>query len=169
MSSHTDGKKSNKKRKQTENSQKDDDPRLKIDLEKIKKLEDMRTCVMIKNLPNKVRQDVILKEIDNNHKGKYNFFYMPVDFNNDNASVGYAFINFIHPLFILDFNKQFNGKRWFVHYNSHKQTELKYGKIQGQFNLMNHFRASTIMRKEDQNMKPRFFEQGDSNQLKEDL
>ena len=84
---------------------------------------------MIKNLPNKMRQDVILKEIDGQHKGKYDFFYLPVDYNNDFANYGYAFINFIHPLFILDFKRQFQGKKWREEYNSMKKTELKYGKI----------------------------------------
>lgn len=109
----------------------------------------MRTCIMIKNLPNKVRQEVILEEIDEKHKGKYNFFYMPIDFQNDNANMGYAFINFINPLFILEFYKQFNRKRWVVKYNSQKQTELKYGKIQGLVNLTEHFRASSVMKQVD--------------------
>jgi hypothetical protein len=74
---------------------------------------------------------------------------MPIDFSNDNANMGYAFINFINPLFILEFYKQFNRKRWVVKYNSQKQTELKYGKIQGLTNLMEHFRASSVMKQVD--------------------
>jgi hypothetical protein len=70
-----------------------------------------------------------LQDIDKQNEGKYNFFYMPIDFNNDNANMGYAFINFIHPLFILDFFKQFDKRRWKVQYNSFKKCELKYGKI----------------------------------------
>jgi hypothetical protein len=72
---------------------------------------------------------MILMEIDAKNKGKYNFFYMPIDFNNDNANMGYAFINFISPLFILDFFAAFDKKKWKANYNSPKQCELKYGKI----------------------------------------
>lgn len=94
---------------------------------------------------------------------------MPVDFDNDNANMGYAFINFINPLFILEFSKQFDRKTWKTQFYSHKQTELKYGKIQGLNNLMEHFRQSSVMRQEDYSTRPRFFEQNDKNQLREDL
>ena len=61
---------------------------------------------MVRNIPNKYKQGVLMNEINRNHAGKYNFFYLPIDFKND-ANVGYAFINFIHPLFILDFYAEF--------------------------------------------------------------
>lgn len=34
---------------------------------------------------------------------------------------------------------------------------------------MEHFRASSVMKQVDQSMRPRFFEQNDEEQLKEDL
>jgi hypothetical protein len=34
---------------------------------------------------------------------------------------------------------------------------------------MEHFRASSVMKQVDQSMRPRFFEQNDQEQLKEDL
>lgn len=57
---------------------------------------------MIRNIPNKYVQTSLLDEINKNHQGKYDFMYLPIDFQNQ-ANVGYAFINFVHPLFILDF------------------------------------------------------------------
>jgi RNA recognition motif 2. len=35
---------------------------------------------MIKNIPNKYDLTLILQTIDKNHKGKYDFFYLPIDF-----------------------------------------------------------------------------------------
>lgn len=36
---------------------------------------------MIKNIPNKYTQDMLHDEISVNHKGKFNFFYLPIDKN----------------------------------------------------------------------------------------
>lgn len=100
-----------------------------LDLNKIKSAEDLRTTLMIKNIPNKYSQSNLLNEINKAHKDKYNFLYLPIDFQNK-ANVGYAFINFLNPLFILDFYKDFQTKKW-AKFNSHKICEIKYGRIQG--------------------------------------
>lgn len=82
---------------------------------------------MIKNIPNKYDQTTLLNEIDKNHSFRYDFFYLPIDFGN-HANVGYAFVNFVHPLFILDFYQEFNGRRW-AKYNSPKIGLIKYGRL----------------------------------------
>ena len=55
--------------------------------------------------------------------------YLPIDFEK-NANKGYTFINFVHPLFILDFQKEFEGKKWYE-FKSYKICEVKYGAYQG--------------------------------------
>ena len=37
---------------------------------------------MVRNIPNKYNQESLLLEIDQNHSGRYDFFYLPVDFHN---------------------------------------------------------------------------------------
>lgn len=36
---------------------------------------------MIKNIPNKYDRDSFLDLINKNHRGKFDFFYLPIDFN----------------------------------------------------------------------------------------
>lgn len=111
-----------------------------IDIEKIKNAEDLRTCVMVRNIPNKYTQNAFISEVNKNHVGQYDFVYLPIDFAND-ANIGYAFINFVHPLFILDFFTEFHGSKW-QRYKSPKICEIKYGRISGLQALKEHFAKS---------------------------
>lgn len=54
---------------------------------------EMRTTLMIKNIPNRYSKAMLLAEIDQSHSGTYNFFYLPIDQKNA-CNAGYAFINF---------------------------------------------------------------------------
>ena len=90
---------------------------------------DQRTTLMIKNIPNKYDMKMLTNEIEQNHKGRFDFFYLPIDYGN-HCNVGYAFINFLHPIFIIDFYYEYNGYKW-KNYKSEKICEIKYGWIQG--------------------------------------
>jgi len=52
--------------------------------------------------------------------------------------MGYAFINFVDPIYILKFYDEMNGKAW-DRFKSEKICQLTYGRIQGQQNLIDNF------------------------------
>ena len=82
---------------------------------------------MIKNIPNKYSQQMLLEQIDKTMKDKYDFFYIPIDFKNK-CGLGFAFINFTHQIYIPQFYNQFNNTRWPL-FNSEKICEIKYGRL----------------------------------------
>jgi hypothetical protein len=98
---------------------------------------------MIRNIPNKYTQDMFLEFVNETHKGKYDFIYLPIDFKNK-CNVGYAFLNFIDPISIIGFYERIQGKKW-TRFNSEKICAVSYGRIQGKDNLIRHFQNSTIM------------------------
>lgn len=51
-----------------------------INLDDILNKRDNRTTIMIKNIPNKYNQKMLLKRIDEVCKRQYDFFYLPIDF-----------------------------------------------------------------------------------------
>lgn len=53
--------------------------RHKIHLLDILNGKDMRTTLMIRNIPNKYKQTMLLQEINIGHNMQYNFFYLPID------------------------------------------------------------------------------------------
>mmetsp|Transcript_70764 Transcript_70764/g.185513 ORF Transcript_70764/g.185513 Transcript_70764/m.185513 type:complete len:412 (+) Transcript_70764:75-1310(+) len=75
--------------------------------------EDERTTVMLRNLPNNYTRAMVLNLLDNEgFKGKYDFFYLPIDFKT-NACLGYAFINLTCSSMVPGFWKVFEGfSRW---------------------------------------------------------
>ncbi|XP_008784396.2 protein MEI2-like 2 [Phoenix dactylifera] len=125
-----------------------------LDLEKIVSGEDIRTTLMIKNIPNKYTSKMLLATIDESHKGTYDFLYLPIDFKNK-CNVGYAFINMVSPSHIISFYQAFNGKKW-EKFNSEKVASLAYARIQGKAALVAHFQNSSLMN-EDKRCRPIVF------------
>lgn len=114
----------------------------------------MRTTLMIKNIPNKYTSKMLLAAIDENHRGTYDFVYLPIDFKNK-CNVGYAFINMLSPSHIIPFYEEFNGKKW-EKFNSEKVASLAYARIQGKAALVSHFQNSSLMN-EDKRCRPIYF------------
>ncbi|KAL3638299.1 hypothetical protein CASFOL_017670 [Castilleja foliolosa] len=126
-----------------------------LDLERIANGDDIRTTLMIKNIPNKYTSKMLLAAIDETHKGTYDFLYLPIDFKNK-CNVGYAFINMVYPSHIITFFEAFNGKKW-EKFNSEKVAYLAYARIQGKTALVSHFQNSSLMN-EDKRCRPILFQ-----------
>jgi hypothetical protein len=123
----------------------------------IARKKDRRTTIMIKNIPNKYSQKMLLQTINKKFAGTYDFLYLPIDFKvrlrQNHCNVGYAFINFIDQMVIIDFFNEFNGKRW-ERFNSEKVCALAYARIQGLQDLVQHFQNSSVINQEDNKVKP---------------
>ncbi|PNH07062.1 Protein MEI2-like 2 [Tetrabaena socialis] len=125
-----------------------------LDAVKIRSGEDRRTTLMIKNIPNKYTQKMLLATIDEQFRGVYDFFYLPIDFKNK-CNVGYAFINLINPFDIIGLVERFNHRRW-ERFNSEKVCSISYARIQGRAALVAHFQNSSLMH-EDKRCRPILF------------
>ena len=129
------------------NSINEKNSQLIVDIKKIIFLEDKRTSIMIKNIPNKFTGELLLNIINQNFKNAYNIFILPAD-NNKNKNYGYAFINFVSSYFIPYFYSLFDGKMW-SKTNSKKICEITYSKIQGRKNLMTHYPGKIVYHNEN--------------------
>ncbi|XP_015894490.3 protein terminal ear1 [Ziziphus jujuba] len=116
---------------------------------------DSRTTVMIKNIPNKYSQKLLLNMLDNHciHCNEqiadeghdqplscYDFVYLPIDFNNK-CNVGYGFVNMTTPQATWRLYKAFHHQHWEV-FNSRKICEVTYARVQGLEALKEHFKNS---------------------------
>ncbi|GAB2280551.1 hypothetical protein Dimus_015177 [Dionaea muscipula] len=125
---------------------------------------DARTTVMIKNIPNKYSQKLLLNMLDNHcihcndqimagtggddddddhHQlplSSFDFLYLPIDFNNK-CNVGYGFVNMTSPEATLRLYKAFHKQHWEV-FNSRKICEVTYARVQGLEALKEHFKNS---------------------------
>ncbi|KAK1962527.1 RNA recognition domain-containing protein 2 [Colletotrichum sublineola] len=114
-----------------------------VDVIRIREGTDVRTTIMLRNIPNKVDQAMLKKIVDESSWGKYDFMYLRIDFAND-CNVGYAFINFVDPLDIIDFVNTRGNQRWNC-FKSDKVAEISYATIQGKDCLVQKFRNSSVM------------------------
>lgn len=129
---------------------------LVLDLDAVEGGLDSRTSLMVRNIPNKYTQNMLLSEFaENGHgPGVIDFFYLPIDFKN-RCNRGYAFINFIDYRDILAFHKQYYGKHWRT-FNSDKICDVTYARIQGKAAMLKRFENSALMEK-DEEYKPLVF------------
>ena len=101
---------------------------------------------------------MLLDEVNVNHEGTYDFFYLPIDFKN-RCNVGYCFINFLEPHFIPPFVKEFNGQRW-KSFNSEKVCAVSFARIQGKQAMIARFQNSSLLEKDDEYQPLLFYSHG---------
>jgi RNA recognition motif 2 len=109
---------------------------------------------MIKNIPNKYTQKMLIDLLNEHHFGCYDFVYLRMDFKNK-CNVGYAFVNLIDPLCIVSFYNKINQRGW-KRFSSNKIAQLTYASIQGLENLKKKFRKSSVMQ-EQESYRPKLF------------
>ena len=113
---------------------------------------DLRTTLMIKNIPNKYTISSFLDEINTYFKFTYDIFYLPIDYVNK-CNLGFAFINFVEPFHIILFHELYSGKKW-KKFNSDKICELLYAKFQGKKELIRHFEKGKVLLFESEEKRP---------------
>ncbi|TVU36123.1 hypothetical protein EJB05_18039, partial [Eragrostis curvula] len=144
---------------------------------------DTRTTVMIKNIPNKYSQKLLLNMLDNHciqsneriaasgEEGEgqpfssYDFVYLPIDFNNK-CNVGYGFVNLTSPEAAVRLYKAFHRQPWEV-YNSRKICQVTYARVQGLEALKEHFKNSKFPCDSDEYLPVWFAPPRDGKQLTE--
>ena len=117
------------------------------------------TTVMLRNIPNKYSQSVLLEAV--NLKGfrkQYDFFYLPVDFRNG-CNMGYAFINFIWHDCAANFKRVFRGYR-LPALRSTKVCDVSWARIQGLAANIDHYKNNPINNLADPFFRPLIFEDG---------
>jgi hypothetical protein len=101
---------------------------------------------------------MLLEEVNVNHEGTYDFFYLPIDFKN-RCNVGYCFINFLDAKFIPPFVMEFNGQRW-KSFNSEKICAVSFARIQGKSAMISRFQNSSLLEKDDEYQPLLFYSSG---------
>ncbi|KAJ7530818.1 hypothetical protein O6H91_14G020700 [Diphasiastrum complanatum] len=112
-----------------------------------------RTTLMIRNIPNKYSQQMLLELLDqhclqcnkqivdpNVPLSAYDFMYLPIDFKNK-CNLGYAFVNFTTVQATIKLYKAFHALQWEA-FNSRKICQVTYARVQGKAALEEHFRNS---------------------------
>ena len=126
-----------------------------LNLDDIVMGKDTRTTVMIRNIPIKYTDEILIEELIE-FNGKYDCLYMPYDYEK-NGNKGYAFINFVNPLHILYFYEKFNGKKW-MHFESSKICELNCAHFQGINEIQKHAKNYKGQK------KPSYYSRTESNE-----
>ncbi|GAA5897236.1 uncharacterized protein JCM6883_006627 [Sporobolomyces salmoneus] len=125
-----------------------------INYERIEQGLEVRTTLMLKNVPNKLKDVEVMQFIEEVVGRSFDFFYLRTDYATG-CNVGYGFVNFTSMSALLGFCKQRLGTRWNM-CNSDKLCVLSFANIQGKASLINHFKNSSVL-DQDESRRPKLF------------
>jgi hypothetical protein len=106
-------------------------------------------CVtaMLRNIPNKYSQAMLVEQLHKGYKGDIDFLYLPVDFKNK-CNVGYCFLNFRSPEACARFVSEFHGMESRIKlpgFNSKKVCEVSPARVQGCEGNVRRLRSSPVI------------------------
>mmetsp|Transcript_47946 Transcript_47946/g.104296 ORF Transcript_47946/g.104296 Transcript_47946/m.104296 type:complete len:529 (-) Transcript_47946:101-1687(-) len=105
------------------------------------------TTVMLRNIPNKYTREMLVKQLNQDFRGEFDFVYLPIDFKN-RCNVGYGFINFRTVETCEIFVSRFNGidvRKCLPGLNSKKVAEVTPARVQGLEENVRRLRNSPVM------------------------
>mmetsp|Transcript_74985 Transcript_74985/g.223459 ORF Transcript_74985/g.223459 Transcript_74985/m.223459 type:complete len:471 (+) Transcript_74985:100-1512(+) len=129
--------------------------------ERIHAGEDSRTTVMVRNIPRVCSRDDLVDLLRQCGTDNYGFFYMPFDKRRD-IHCGFAFIDFQTPKDVLNLYETLKEwpRWWPVPPSNSAPPAVSYARLQGQEQLMKHFRVSVVMYDADSKKRPIFYREG---------
>ena len=103
------------------------------------------STVMLRNLPNKYSQQMLLEELNQSgFAGAYDFMYLPID-PETHANRGYAFINFVSPDFAWLARTTYEGQKM-GKFNSEKLVSVVPAALQGFEANYSHYSTARVNR-----------------------
>lgn len=105
------------------------------------------TTVMLRNIPNKYTREMLVKQLSQEFRGRFDFVYLPIDFKN-RCNVGYGFINFRTGEACDEFVTKFNGvdvRKCLPGLNSRKVAEVTPARVQGLDENVRRLRNGPVM------------------------
>jgi hypothetical protein len=107
---------------------------------------EMCTTVLLRGVPSSCNREMLIKMLDDHgYAGRFNFVYLPVDFESSDHN-GYAFVNITTPAIAAGFKRLFDG--FSEHpFSPSKVCTTEWSRLQGLSANIKHYRNSPIMHK----------------------
>lgn len=105
------------------------------------------TTVMLRNIPNKYTREMLVKQLNQDFKGRFDFVYLPIDFKNK-CNVGYGFVNFRTSASCDEFIAKYDGvdvRKCLPGLNSKKIAGVTPARVQGLEENVRRLRTGPVM------------------------
>jgi len=126
-----------------------------------------RTTVMLRNIPNKYTQRMLLTAVhaESYLSTEFDFFYLPIDFRNK-CNVGYCFVNFLDHDRAVEFFTTFDRFQLRA-FNSQKVCSVSWARVQGREKNVEHYRNSPVAGVPIPQYRPLLFDDGEEQSFPE--